>query len=145
LAELHPKEFAALDWVMASFPARCYQQNGFDMALSVAPPVPRRGLMLIDPSYEIKSDYDTIPGFIARVHRKWNVGVVVLWYPILSNGLHKGMLGALTAQTLPKVLHHEVRFAPARPGHGMIGSGLFIVNGPYGVEAQAEHLSRVIS
>lgn len=141
LAELHPQEFSALDWVMAPYPARCYQQDGFEMAVSVAPPEPRRGLILIDPSYEIKSDYDTIPKFVTQLHRKWNVGVIVLWYPILTNGAHKNMVADLKAQSLPKVLHHEVSFDPARPGHGMIGSGLFIVNAPFGSEAEADRLN----
>lgn len=145
LAELHPQEFSALDWAMAPYPARCYRQDGFEMAISIAPPEPRRGLILIDPSYEIKTDYDTIPDFIAKLHRKWNVGVIVLWYPILTSGAHKDMLAALKQQSLPKVLHDEVRFGPARPGHGMIGSGLFIVNAPFGAEAEAKRLGRIFS
>ncbi len=115
------------------------------MATSIAPPEPRRGLILIDPSYEIKTDYDTIPEFIAKLHRKWNVGVIVLWYPILTSGAHKSMVTALKAQSLPKVLHDEVRFGPARPGHGMIGSGLFIVNAPYGSEIEAKRLGHAFS
>ena len=111
------------------------------MATSVAPPEPRRGLILIDPSYEIKTDYDTIPGFIAKIHRKWNVGVIVLWYPILTSNAHNGMLAAVREQNLPKVMHHEVRFGAARRGHGMIGSGMFIVNAPFGLEAEAKRLS----
>ena len=37
--------------------ARIHQQDGFELALSLAPPTPRRGLLLIDPSYEVKDDY----------------------------------------------------------------------------------------
>ena len=111
------------------------------MATSIAPPEPRRGLILIDPSYEIKSDYDTIPRFIAQLHRKWNVGVIVLWYPVLTSGAHKTMVATLKALPLPKVLHHEVSFNSARPGHGMIGSGMFIVNAPFGLEAEAKRVS----
>lgn len=145
LAELHPQEFSALDWAMAPYPARCYRQDGFEMATSVAPPEPRRGMILIDPSYEIKTDYDTIPGFIAKLHRKWNVGVIVLWYPILTSKAHNDMLAALREQNLPKVVHHEVRFRAARPGHGMIGSGMFIVNAPFGLQAEANRLGRYFS
>ena len=115
------------------------------MATSVAPPEPRRGMILIDPSYEIKTDYDTIPGFIAKLHRKWNVGVIVLWYPILTSKAHNDMLAALREQNLPKVVHHEVRFRAARPGHGMIGSGMFIVNAPFGLQAEANRLGRYFS
>ena len=51
---------------------------------SLCPPTPRRGLLLIDPSYEIKSDYATIPPLIAKLNKKWNVGIIMLWYPVLT-------------------------------------------------------------
>jgi len=143
LAELHPQEFAALSAVIRS--AQIYQQDGFQTAQSICPPTPRRGLMLIDPSFEVKADYETVPAFIAQINRKWNVGVIALWYPILADLRHAPMLAALKAANLPKVLHHEVRFPPARPGHGMIGSGMFIVNAPYGLAAEAARLDTLFT
>lgn len=95
LAELHPQEFAALQQTMAPFRATCHRQDGFEMAQSLCPPTPRRGLMLIDPSYEVKADYAALPGIIATLHRKWNVGVIALWYPILTGRAHLPMLEAL--------------------------------------------------
>lgn len=141
VAELHPQEYAALTDVMLPYPVTCRQMDGAAMALALTPPDPRRGLMLIDPSYEVKSDYATIPKLVADVHRKWNVGVIVLWYPILVDHRHKPMMEMLTAADFPKALRHEVRFPPARDGHGMIGSGLFILNTPYGLEAEAARIS----
>lgn len=141
LAELHPQEGEALSATMMGSGAKVYEQDGFEMAQSICPPDPRRGLLLIDPSYEIKADYETLPRFIGALHRKWNVGVIALWYPILENGAHKPMLAALETQDLPKVLRHEVRFPPVREGHRMIGSGMFIVNTPYGLADEATRLS----
>ena len=54
------------------------------MAMSRCPPDPRRGMLLVDPSFEIKSDYDDIPDFFRKIHRKWPVGILALWYPILG-------------------------------------------------------------
>ncbi|MEM9639362.1 MAG: 23S rRNA (adenine(2030)-N(6))-methyltransferase RlmJ [Pseudomonadota bacterium] len=141
LAELHPGEHAALDLAMSPFPARCYRQDGFALAHSLTPPTPRRGMLLIDPSYEIKNDYKEIPRHIAQIHRAWNVGIICLWYPILKTDAHRPMLDTLV-RTHPEALRHEVRFPPARAGHGMIGSGLFILNPPYGLDAEAARLSR---
>ena len=89
-------------------------------------------MLLIDPSYEVKTDYSTIPSFIAKVHKKWNVGVIMLWYPMLTSGTHNSMLDALS-KTHPEGLRAEVTFPPARKGHRMVGSGLFIVNPPFGL------------
>ncbi|MBW6506365.1 MAG: 23S rRNA (adenine(2030)-N(6))-methyltransferase RlmJ [Rhodobacteraceae bacterium] len=144
LAELHPREFAALRAVMAPHGGIFQQIDGLQMALSITPPTPRRGILLIDPSYEVKSDYETLPPFIANVARKWNVGVIALWYPVLASAPHLPMLAALSAN-FPTAFRHEVRFAPAREGHGMVGSGLFIVNAPWGTEAEAARLTRLFA
>ncbi|MDW4499623.1 23S rRNA (adenine(2030)-N(6))-methyltransferase RlmJ [Sulfitobacter sp. D35] len=141
LAELHPAEEASLRAALADWPVRVHRRDGFELAHALCPPTPRRGLLLIDPSYEIKSDYETIPGHIARIARAWNVGIVALWYPILTSDAHRGMLRALT-KAHPEAIRHEVTFPPARPGHGMIGSGLFVLRAPYGFEDAAANLSR---
>lgn len=141
LAELHPQEHAALEDAMSATQARIHRQDGFQMAQAICPPDPRRGLLLIDPSYEVKTDYDQIPAHIAKLHRKWNVGVIALWYPILTGAAHGAMLAALEALDLPDALRHEVGFVPVRQGHRMVGSGLFIVNPPWGSEAEAARVA----
>lgn len=145
LAELHPQEYSALEYTMSPHNAKIHHADGFQMMMGIAPPTPRRGLMMIDPSYEIKEDYDTIPDYIAKMHRKWNVGVIALWYPILATGAHKSMINTLKSQNLKGAYCHEVRFEPARQGHAMIGSGMFIVNAPYGLEAEGQRLSKLFA
>jgi 23S rRNA (adenine2030-N6)-methyltransferase len=144
LAELHPQEHAALADLMAPFGARVVKVDGLGMALSLAPPTPRRGLVLIDPSWEVKEDYVTIPRVIAGLHRKWNVGVIALWYPILTDARHAPMLDALAAAH-PDALRHEVGFPPVRDGHRMTGSGFFVVNPPFGLADEAARLSALFA
>lgn len=139
LAELHPGECDALRKTLGRR-AKIHQQDGFEMAHALTPPEPRRGLMLIDPPYEVKADYDTIPGHIAKVNKAWNVGIVMLWYPILTSAAHISMLTALDFAH-DDGLRHEVRFPPAREGHGMIGSGLFILRPPFGLDKELARLS----
>ncbi|WP_299561001.1 23S rRNA (adenine(2030)-N(6))-methyltransferase RlmJ [uncultured Sulfitobacter sp.] len=136
LAELHPAEHAALDLAMSPYPVTCHLRDGFETAFALCPPTPRRGLMLIDPSYEIKTDYADIPRHIAKLHRAWNVGIIMLWYPILTSRVHLPMIQQLMGRH-PQALRHEVRFPPARIGHGMVGSGLFMLNPPYGLAEEA--------
>lgn len=143
LAELHPQEFRALKENLALWEPHVEQRDGFDFARALTPPEPRRGLMLVDPSYEIKEDYDRIPAFLREIARKWNVGVLVLWYPILSGAPHAAMVRALAA-TFPEAFRHEVTFPPAREGHRMTGSGLFVVNPPWGIEAAAAEIAAIL-
>ncbi|SCY85991.1 23S rRNA (adenine(2030)-N(6))-methyltransferase RlmJ [Paracoccus tibetensis] len=142
LAELHPAEAEALHPV-AGF-ATLHRIDGFQMARALCPPTPRRGMMLIDPSYEVKADYDAIPRQIAGIARRWNVGVVALWYPILQDHRHLGMTAALVAAH-PEALLSEVRFPPARAGHGMTGSGMFVLNPPFGLAEEAARLERLFA
>lgn len=139
LCELHPQEHAALDYAVAPFGAHVYAEDGLAKALSICPPTPRRGMLLIDPSYEIKTDYETLPRVIGQIARKWNVGIIALWYPILAGHPHFQMVRALKAAH-PGALAHEVSFPPAREGHRMTGSGMFIINPPFGLEAEAKRL-----
>ena len=144
LAELHPAEHEALVQTLGPWDAHIQKRDGFDMALAVCPPLPRRGLMLIDPSYEVKADYDRIPRIVTQIARKWNVGTILLWYPILTPATHRDMLAALS-EAFPGALRSEVAFPAARDGHRMVGSGMFIVNPPYGMEAEAARLAAMIA
>ncbi|EAR50214.1 hypothetical protein OG2516_05038 [Oceanicola granulosus HTCC2516] len=139
LAELHPREHAALDALLGRR-ARVHRRDGAELALSLCPPDPRRGLMLIDPSWEVKDEWAEMPRLLARLHRVWPVGVLMLWYPRLVSGAHLSMVRDVRAR-LPEARLHEIGFPPARPGHGMIGSGLVLVNPPWGVEDELARLS----
>lgn len=138
LAELHPQEYAALAQVMGGR-ARIEKRDGFELMQALCPPDPRRGVLMIDPSYEVKADYDTIPQIIATLRRKWNVGVILLWYPILQAGLHAGLVARITDDH-PDAQVFEARFPPIREGHRMIGSGLVALNAPWGMDEEAARI-----
>jgi 23S rRNA (adenine2030-N6)-methyltransferase len=135
LAEAHPAEHAALARALP-WERQIRHEDGF----ALVPPTPRRGLMVIDPSYELPADYERLPDFIATMARKWPVGVILLWYPLLRDARHAPMLRALET-THPDALRHEVRFPPARAGHRMTGSGLFVINPPWGLAGEAARLA----
>jgi len=147
LAELHPQEVSHLRVAMRGRGAKIYQNDGLELAQSLCPPTPKRGLMLIDPPYDVKADYQTIPHDIINLVRKWNVGVIALWYPILGNGAHREMISALNAAGLTdkakgEVIRHEVQFAPAKDNHKMIGSGMLMINAPWGTADECKRLDR---
>ena len=145
LAELHPAEHAALAEALPRRPEiRIHKRDGLEMAKALTPPDPRRGLMLIDPSWEVRDDYPRMARLLPRLAAKWNVGVLMLWYPILPDRRHAPMLRALR-EALPDALVHEVAFPPARDGHGMRGSGMVVVNPPWGLDAETARLDRIFA
>lgn len=144
LSELHPQEHAALIEAMPQAPnTRIHKRDGLEMAKALTPPDPRRGLLLIDPSWEIRDDYVRMAQFLPMLHRKWGVGVLMLWYPILPDRRHLPMTHALREALPEMMMIHEVRFPPARAGHGMEGSGMAVVNPPWGLDAEAGRLNAI--
>ena len=142
LAELHPQEHAALQQVMTGR-ATVHRRDGFELAQALCPPMPRRGVLMVDPSYEVKTDYTTIPRFLGAIRRKWNVGVLMLWYPILTGGVHRQMTDRLGADHTDLALF-ETHFPPIRDGHRMTGSGLAVINAPFGMAQEAARIDAVI-
>ena len=78
LAERHPAEHAALSKALQGKHIRCVHDDGFAQAKAYLPPTPRRGVLLIDPSYERAEDYRNAAQAVTRAARVWNVGVVLL-------------------------------------------------------------------
>ncbi len=147
--ELHPAEHAALAAALARRRnVHLHRRDGFEGLVALVPPLERRGLVLIDPSYEVKDDYARVPAVVARALRRWRGGIYLAWYPILPEGRHAALLegfAAIAADGVP-VLAAELR-GPARL-RGLVGSGFAAVNPPHGFDAalaeagteMAEHL-----
>lgn len=129
LMELHPAEHAALRGALAGEGVAIHRREGFGGLMALAPPVPRRGLVLVDPSYEVKEEYREAALFVNRLVAKWPEATVLVWYPVLPAARHLGLVEALG---LP-ALRHEVGFGAGGPG--MTGSGLLLVNAPHGAAA----------
>ncbi len=120
---------------------RIYQIRGMDLS-NMTIIEGESGLILIDPSYEVKADYGAIPRQIGLIARKWNVGVIALWYPILTDARHAPMLTALMTAH-PDALRSEASFPPARAGHSMVGSGLWVLNPPFGLDEEARRIEDI--
>jgi 23S rRNA (adenine2030-N6)-methyltransferase len=109
--------------------------DGFAGLKAILPPPPRRGLVLIDPSYETRADYAAVPGALQDSINRFATGTYAVWYPLLAKPearrLPERLKGTGATQWLNVTL--EVR-APARDGFGMHGSGMFVVNPPWTLE-----------
>ena len=128
LMELHPAEFKALR-INFEGEAAVHRRDGYEGVMAVSPPKPRKGLVLIDPSYEIKDEYLQVADFTNKLMAKWPEATVMIWYPILKAARHKEMLAALK----PSHLIDEVSFN-LKDNKGMTASGIALVNPPYGSE-----------
>lgn len=133
LFELHPREHPALRRHLRAPNVRVARRDGFAGALALAPPMPRRGLVFIDPSYEVKDEYGRTADFIAALLRVWPGAAVLLWYPLLPDDRHAPMTAALLDLLPPRLQGDERRFPPIRE-RGLTGSGLLLLNAPEGFD-----------
>lgn len=131
LMELHPGEFDGLTTTMRGAGAELFFRDGDEGLRALAPMRPRHGLVLIDPSYEVKSEYGTTADLARDVAARWPEVSIMVWYPVLAAGRHLGLIDALAAL---QPSHREVTFK-LKGGTGMKGSGLIILNPPAGTDA----------
>jgi len=131
--ELHSTDFALLrrQFRDSGRRVKVEQHDGFEAMKAALPPPSRRGLVLIDPSYEIKSDYLKIIAAIKDGLKRFATGTYLIWLPFLPSIEARALpdkLRKLPADWLYASL--SVR-GPATKGHGMSGSAMFIVNPPW--------------
>ncbi len=106
--------------------------DGYAGLKAVLPPLPRRGLVLIDPSFEDKTDYSTVLLALKDALARFATGTYMLWYPQLSRADSLRLPGTLKTLPVKNWLHVSLSVcAPAEDGFGMRGSGLFIINPPW--------------
>ncbi|WP_409523591.1 23S rRNA (adenine(2030)-N(6))-methyltransferase RlmJ [Nitrincola sp. MINF-07-Sa-05] len=138
LMELHPTEFDVLKRTFRRDErVAVHHRDGYEGVLSLLPPTPNRGLVLIDPSYEVKSEYDQVVSFMLAATRRWPNGIYAIWYPLLGARRWQEMLDALSRSGIRKILRSEVEIAPEAE-RGMYGSGMLIINPPWQLDQQLE-------
>ncbi|TDP72388.1 23S rRNA (adenine(2030)-N(6))-methyltransferase RlmJ [Roseateles toxinivorans] len=137
LFELHSTDFRIVESYMKDRPnTQVSDKDGFAALKGELPPPSRRAVVLMDPSYEIKSDYAKVLTAVREGLQKFAETVLIVWYPqiqLLEAAQLPQRLKA-TGDTMAKKGWLHVRLTVAQPderGFGMLGSGLFIANPPF--------------
>ncbi|HYD16909.1 MAG TPA: 23S rRNA (adenine(2030)-N(6))-methyltransferase RlmJ [Patescibacteria group bacterium] len=134
--ERHPGEYEELQKAMATATNTDVKQaDGFEHVVEFSPPPARKGLVIIDPSYEIKTEYAQTAKQVNLAWKKWPQGVFMIWYPLLQAQGHKQLLTGLRKTNVTDVMVSEIRLDKA-PGedYRMYGTGVAIVNPPWPVD-----------
>ncbi|MBS0338970.1 MAG: 23S rRNA (adenine(2030)-N(6))-methyltransferase RlmJ [Proteobacteria bacterium] len=162
LYELHPTDSRTLSANIAQLDAgrqiAVLREDGFGSATKFLPPPSRRALVLCDPSYELKSDYARVQGFIAEALKRFATGTFAVWYPIIprpeAHDLPRRLKTLATKAGKPwlnaslTVKSSKIMTTPTgeakRPG--LPASGMFLINPPFTLKAQlAEALPQLVS
>ncbi len=135
-SELHPREFEHLE-ALPRQGKRVFISHSDGMAdmNALLPPPERRGLIFIDPSYEIKTEYRQVPKAIKNAYERFSTGVFCLWYPLINEQFHDQLLRGMKNSGVKSSL--RIEFNLNNPKElGMKGCGLWIINPPYVLEEE---------
>ncbi len=140
LLELHPQ---ALSLLRRSFGhdarVHIHDRDSYEGLPGLVPPPERRGLVLLDPSYEVRQERAAVLDTLSAGHARWPGGTWLVWYPLLRDPKAARLPAKLAATGIRKIFRTELQVESE--GHmGLRGSGMLIINPPYGLDTALGNL-----
>ena len=141
LSELHPADFVLLQEQFAKDRrTQVHRVDGFALLKGALPPLERRGMVLIDPPYELDHEYADVVKAVVDGIKRWATGTFAIWYPLVHSDDVDFLQRKLSSAGLPGTLQIELNVLPANNRFGMTGSGMIVVNPPWTLEQQMSEL-----
>ena len=140
--ELEPSARKALiDALRRDEQARVVDLDGWTALAAFVPPKERRGLVLIDPPFEAKDEFERLADGFRAAFQKWPTGLYLLWYPVKSrraaDTLAREVAHAAAGARPPgRCLRLEFSVAPQEAGGPLASTGLLMVNPPWTLQAE---------
>ena len=134
LFELHPNDYKLLadNFSKQHRQTKVECQDGFAGIKACLPPPSKRAVVLIDPPYELKDDYQRVVDCLKDSLKRFGTGTYMVWYPLLQRPEPAQMLQEFHKLDIKNWLNINLTVQkPSHEGYGMHGSGLFIVNPPW--------------
>jgi len=132
LCELHGSDYPLLQQTFKrDRRVHCFAEDGYRFSKGLLPPAERRGLILIDPSYELDGEYETVMATLVALHRRFSTGIYAVWYPILDDRRTALLRQCVDKAAIRDVLNLELTIADREIHPGMYGCGMIVVNPPW--------------
>ncbi|MCC5450429.1 23S rRNA (adenine(2030)-N(6))-methyltransferase RlmJ [Rheinheimera sp. UJ51] len=130
--ELHPTDFPVLK---SQFVRRRYTRientDAYAGFKAMLPPLVKRGLVLIDPPYELKTEYQDLVTGLQEAYKRFPQATYAIWYPVIERSAVEAFINSLVATGIKNQLRIEFNLHADSQGHGMTGSGMLVINPPY--------------
>lgn len=134
--ELHPDDYKMLKMVMGSHRnVTIEKRDAYETLRTFLPPVERRGLILIDPPFEKKDEFETLGRQAKQWAKRFPSGTYLVWYPMKAHLGYNAMREAIIPH-FPDWLCFETLRLPEDTPDMLTGSGLLILNPPFGLDRQ---------
>ena len=134
LFELHPSDYQILleHFANRGRQTKIEMQDGFNGIKACLPPPTKRAVVLIDPPYELKTDYTRVVNCIKDSLKRFSTGTYIIWYPLLQRPEPEELLITLKKIANQDWLNVSLTVQnKSIDGFGMYGSGIFIINPPW--------------
>ncbi|MBQ4811983.1 23S rRNA (adenine(2030)-N(6))-methyltransferase RlmJ [Pseudoalteromonas luteoviolacea] len=130
--ELHPQDLPLLQKnTEHKRSLRVKGEDGFKGLIGLVPPLSRRAVVLMDPPYEIKTDYQKAVNTIVKAHKSFTSGTYMIWYPVVDRARIDQMEEALVASGIRNIQLFELATSADTEERGMTASGMIVINPPY--------------
>ncbi|MCZ2203774.1 23S rRNA (adenine(2030)-N(6))-methyltransferase RlmJ [Bartonella sp. A05] len=140
--ELHSEDYQTLaSNFIGDYQTKVLHLNGWLSLNAHLPPKEKRGLILVDPSFEQPGEFSRLVEGIVKAYRRFPGGIYALWYPVKYDKEIEKFLHALHQTGIPKILHLEMRIRKSSILPTMNGSGIILINPPYLLEEEIKKLS----
>jgi len=138
LSELNRTDVAALGELFArDRQVTVHLMDGYQSLKAHLPPPERRGLVLVDSSFDRAGEFKRVADALAGAHARFATGVYAIWYPLLAPPAMRGFERDVVATGIPKILQLELAVRPERWTASLRGCGLLVVNPPFGFDRAA--------
>lgn len=139
LFELHEADAAALAGHFAGdFQTRASRLDGWLVPGAHLPPKEKRGLVLIDPPFELEGEFSRMISALEKGERRWPGGIFLLWYPLKHEGEVSRFRESLAASQLHDLLCAELTLCASADQPGLYGCAMIIKNPPFVLRAELE-------
>jgi 23S rRNA (adenine2030-N6)-methyltransferase len=141
LCELHPTDIVHLTELFAhDRQVTVHHRDGYAALKALLPPAERRGLVLCDPSFEMKGERGRLVDALKLAFRKWPTGIFALWHPIQDRAATDRLYRQLKDTGIPKILAVELWVLPDAATMSLKGSGMILINPPWQIDEEVEAL-----
>lgn len=132
LHELHSTDARILQDIIGADPkVKISDDDGFAGLQALLPPPDKRALVLIDPSYEVKSDYQLVVRQVIQAHKRFATGTFAIWYPVVLRQRIDEMELSFKKSGIKNIQLFELGLSADKLEHGMTASGMIVINPPW--------------
>jgi 23S rRNA (adenine2030-N6)-methyltransferase len=144
--EKHPEEFETLRRALAPFcNAHAVRGDGYRKLSALVPPPERRGLILLDPSYEDPDEMEVLASALLDAYRRFPTGIFLIWHPLKAKARIEAFAGELRSAALLKLLSLTIDVDKVdSSGDRLSASGALVINPPQGLDVEMEAASAEI-